>query len=233
MIQIENKDCLEFLKTVKDNSVDLILTDPPYDISKDSGFSQGKLEQFRRYKTDFGDWDHCTVDIAEVIKECFRVLKKSGTLICFYDVWKITTLKDLMESSGFSQLRLIEYLKTNPVPVNSKVNYLTNCREIALVGVKGSKPVFNSEYDNGVYEYPICADKGRFHPTQKPLELFKELVRKHSVKGSLVLDCFSGSGTTAVACKILERDFIGCEISPEFYEKSLERLKSLDFCLEF
>ena len=125
------------------------------------------------------------------------------------------------------------YSKTNPVPVNSKVNYLTNCREIALVGVKGSKPVFNSEYDNGVYEYPICADKGRFHPTQKPLELFKELVRKHSVKGSLVLDCFSGSGTTAVACKILERDFIGCEISPEFYEKSLERLKSLDFCLEF
>lgn len=220
-----NKDCLEFLKEIKDCTVDLILTDPPYDISKDSGFSSGKLKKFTTYKTDFGDWDHCVVDMPKVISELFRVLKKSGTLICFYDLWKVSELKFLMETSGFSQIRFIEYLKTNPVPVNSSVNYLTNCREIALTGVKGTKPTFNSKYDNGVYEFPICQDKGRFHPTQKPLKLFEALIQKHSNENDLVLDCFSGSGTTALACLNLNRRFIGTEINPEYFEKSLERIK--------
>lgn len=103
-------------------------------------------------------------------------------------------------------------VKTNPVPLNSKTNYLTNSREIALVGVKGGSPTFNSEYDNGIYKYPICHDKGRFHPTQKPLALISDLIEKHSVKDDLVLDCFSGSGTTAVAAAKTGRRFVGCEM---------------------
>ncbi len=74
--------------------------------------------------------------------------------------------------------------------MNSKTNYLTNAREIAVVGVKGGKPTFHSEYDNGVYSYPICHDKGRFHPTQKPIALLEELIEKHSNEGDLVLDCW-------------------------------------------
>lgn len=147
-----------------------------------------------------------------MIKECYRVLKRGGTLICFYDLWKITTLKEYMELAKFKQLRFIEWIKTNPVPLNSKTNYLTNSREIALVGVKGGSPTFNSEYDNGIYKYPICHDKGRFHPTQKPLALISDLIEKHSVKDDLVLDCFSGSGTTAVAAAKTGRRFVGCEM---------------------
>ena len=120
---------------------------------------------------------------------------------------------------------MAEWLKTNPVPINSKINYLTNSREIALVGVKGSKPTFNSSYDNGLYEYPICRDKGRFHPTQKPIKLIEELILKHSNEGDLVLDCFSGSGTTAVACMNTGRTFLGCELDKEYYNKSLKRIE--------
>ena len=162
-----------------------------------------------------------------VIKECYRVLKKGGTMICFYDLWKVTTLKEYFEKAGFKQIRFIEWLKTNPVPLNSKTNYLTNSREIAISGVKGGKPTFNSEYDNGLYQYPICHDKGRFHPTQKPLALIEELILKHSNKGDVVLDCFSGSGTTAVGAFNQERDFVGCELSKEYYDKSIDRLVQL------
>ena len=67
-----------------------------------------------------------------------------------------------------------KWIKTNPQPLNSKTNYLTNCREIALLGVKGGKPTFNSKYDNGIYKYPIQGGKIKFHPTQKNLKLFSK-----------------------------------------------------------
>lgn len=229
MIKLLNQDCFDFFRTVSDNSVDLILIDAPYEISRDTNFASGETtgkdtDRFR-ISMNFGDWDYNFKGLPEVIKECYRVLKKSGTLICFYDLWKVSYLRQYFESAKFKQIRYIEWIKTNPVPLNSKLNYLTNAREIAVVGIKGSKPVFHSEYDNGIYSYPICHDKGRFHPTQKPLALIEELIKKHTNDGDLVCDCFSGSGTTAVASYKTNRNFIGCEISKEYYDKSILRLK--------
>ena len=102
--------------------------------------------------------------------------------------------------TGFKQIRFIEWVKTNPMPLNQKINYLTNCREIALLGVKGGKPTFNSKYDKGIYEFPIQAGKSRTHPTQKSLSLFEALIQKHTNEGDLVVDPFLGGGTTAFAC---------------------------------
>ena len=113
------------------------------------------------------------------------------------------------------------------MPINSKINYLTNAREVAVVGVKKNRPVFHSEYDNGVYKYPICHDKNRFHPTQKPLELIEALIYKHSNENDIVLDCFAGSATTAVAAYNLNRKFIGCELDETYYNKSIDRLNSI------
>lgn len=227
-IKLENVSCFDFLPSIKDNSVDLVLIDPPYEVSRETNFQSGEAtgkdtDRFR-VSMDFGDWDNNFTGLDKVIEECYRVLKPNGTIICFYDLWKITTLKEYLEKAKFKQVRFIEWIKTNPVPLNSKTNYLINSREIALTAVKKAKPTFNSEYDNGVYSYPICHDKGRFHSTQKPLALIEELILKHSNEGDLVLDCFSGSGTTALAARRLNRGFIGCEISREYYEKSIERL---------
>ena len=158
------------------------------------------------------------------VKHFYRVLKPGGTCIVFFDLWKITPLKQQLESAKFKQIRFIEWLKTNPQPINSKVNYLTNCREIALLGIKKSKPTFNSSYDKGVYEYPIQGGKDRFHPTQKNTKMFEDLILKHSNEGDVVLDCFLGSGTTAVAAKNTKRDFIGCELDKEYFDKLMLRL---------
>ena len=101
---------------------------------------------------------------------------------------------------------------------------MTNCREVALLGVKGGKPTFNSKYDNGIYSYPLQGGKSRFHPTQKSLGLFEELIRKHSNDNDVVMDTFLGSGTTAIACRNTGRRFRGCEISEEYFGKIKETI---------
>jgi len=181
-------------------------------------------------KTDYGEWDsEFTMEKMKLfINHYYRALRKGGTAIIFFDIWKITPLKELMEEAGFKQIRFIEWIKTNPQPLNSGRNYLTNCREIALLGVKYGSPTFNSKYDNAIYEFPIQGGgkKERFHPTQKSLPLFEALIEKHSNEGDLVLDSFSGSGTTAIASMKTKRNFVGCELDKDFYDKSIERLKA-------
>lgn len=228
IVELYNESCFDYLKRIPSNTVSLVLTDPPYEISRETNFGAGlpsgrDTDRFR-VSMSFGDWDEQFEGLGEVIKECYRILKKNGTMICFYDLWKITMLKGYLDEAGFKQIRFVEWLKTNPVPLNSKLNYLTNAREIAVVGVKQGKPTFHSEYDNGVYRCAICQDKGRFHPTQKPLSLIEELILKHSNEGDIVVDCFSGSGTTAVAAYRQGRDFRGCEVFSEYYTKSIKRL---------
>ena len=222
-------DCLELIKQVPSNSVDLILIDPPYEISRPTNFQSGEetgrdTDRFR-ISMDFGEWDKNFTGLEVVIKEGYRVLRQGGTMICFYDLWKIETLKNLYDSNKFKQVRFIEWIKTNPVPINSKINYLTNAREVAVSAIKGSKPTFNSSYDNGLYSYPICAGKERtIHPTQKPLSLITDLVLKHSNEGDTVLDCFMGSGTTGVACKNTNREFIGMELDEKYFEIACDRI---------
>lgn len=235
-IKLENTNCFDFLPKIETNSVDLVCIDPPYEVSRETNFQSGEetgkdTDRFR-VSMDFGDWDNIFFGLDTVIKECYRILKPNGTLICFYDLWKISILKKYFENAGFKQIRFIEWLKTNPVPINSKINYLTNAREIAISGVKKNKPTFNSEYDNGIYKHPICHDKGRFHPTQKPLALIEELITKHSNEGDVVLDCFAGSGTCALAAYNQNRNFIGCEINKEYYEKAIQRLSENNVILK-
>ena len=265
---IHNMDGLKYLETIDDDSINLILTDPPYIISRATGMNthynnvkenkakgvefvkteqewteykkehklknDKKKENYMKYgtiygtkycvKTDYGNWDsEFTLDILDrYIKEYYKKLKKGGTLIMFFDLWKISDLKRIMEKYKFKQIRFIEWIKTNPQPLNSKVNYLTNCREIALLGIKRSKPTFNSSYDKGIYEYPLQGGINRFHPTQKSLKLFEDLIKKHSNENDNVMDTFLGSGTTAIACKNTKRNFYGCEISKEYYDKILQ-----------
>uniref|UniRef100_A0A6C0C5F2 C2H2-type domain-containing protein n=1 Tax=viral metagenome TaxID=1070528 RepID=A0A6C0C5F2_9ZZZZ len=198
---IQNKEGMVFLSTIPDKSVNLILTDPPYITSTETGMGnlhkqiqenekngvecmktedewntvkdkyigkkmpENKMkENFIKYgniygkkysvQTEYGDWDkNFTMEMLDkFIGEYYKKLVPGGTVIIFFDIWKITPLKGLLEKHKFKQIRFIEWIKTNPQPLNQKVNYLTNCREIALLGVKGGKPTFNSKYDNAIYE---------------------------------------------------------------------------------
>ena len=227
-----NQDALDYLKGVDSGSVDLILTDPPYAISRSTGFASGEVkgkdtDRFR-VSYDFGEWDVVDLDyFRKVFSETFRSLRKGGTLIVFYDLWKMQELKELLEEVGFKMFRMIEWVKTNPVPINSKSLYLSNAKEYAIVCVKGGKPTFNSEYHRGVFEYPIYQGKDRWHTTQKSLPLFEELIKLHTNEGDLVLDMFSGSATTQVAARNMKRRFAGCEKDHNFFIKAKERISNV------
>jgi len=217
-------DCLQELPKIESNSIDLIITDPPYLISRESNFKQisdsTSKEMSTKYNIsiDFGDWDKVELDFNYLFKEWFRILKKGGTLIVFYDVWKSNEIKESANIVGFKQPRVCAWTKTNPVPINSKTNYLSNATEYFFTFVKGGKPTFNSAYDNGFYKFPICHGKERLqHPTQKPLSLISQLIEKHSNSGDLVLDNFAGTGTVGEACVKLGRDYILIEKEETYF----------------
>lgn len=262
---IKNINGLELLESLDNNSVNLVLTDPPYIISRESGMNthynkvkeneeknikfiktekewlkykkKNKLiddsnkENYMKYgtiygkkycvKTNYGNWDHDFTmdDLEKFISLFYKKLKKGGTCIIWFDLWKITPLYQLLIKYKFKQIRFIEWLKTNPQPLNSNNNYLTNCREIALLAVKGGKPTFNSKYDKALYEYPLQGGKNRFHPTQKNLALFEELIKKHSNENDIIVDPFLGSGTTAIAAIRNNRIIYGSELNKEYFDK--------------
>lgn len=233
---IINDDCFNYLSKIESNSIDLILVDPPYLISKESGFknySDNATDEIRKkfgnISIDFGDWDKQELDWDLLFNEYYRILKKGGTLIFFFDIWKSSMIKEVAEKNKFKQLRICQWQKSNPVPINSKLNYLSNAIEYFFSFVKGGKPTFNSEYDNGIYKYPICHGNERYdHPTQKPLELMKDLIRKHSNEGDLVLDTFAGTGTTGHAALLLNRKFILIEQNVEYYQIIQNRLNKVN-----
>ncbi|MDD9798017.1 MAG: DNA methyltransferase, partial [Alphaproteobacteria bacterium] len=178
---IERQDFAVFMNGLDKGSVDLILTDPPYTISRKTGFSKVKngVQRFA-VSMEFGKWDTKQIDLSKMATAMYRVLRTGGTAIIWYDIWKLSHLAESMAEAGFKMLRVLIWQKTNPVPLNMKTTYLSNSREIAIVGVKSGKPTFHGNYDNGIYEYPIprhnCV---KLHPTQKPLDLFCELIEKH------------------------------------------------------
>lgn len=221
-------DCYELIKTIQDNSIDLVLTDPPYCISKDSNFKKNSLnKKFNNISIDFGDWDKTKPNLELLFKEFHRCLKSGGQVIIFYDIWKSSELKEISEKFGFKQPRVCQWVKTNPVPINSKKNYLSNSVEYFFTFVKGSKPTFNSQYDRGIYNYPICHGLERLkHPTQKPIKLISDLIKKHSEPGDLILDPFGGVGTTAAACIELNRNYVIFENNIEYFHIMESRLKN-------
>ena len=162
-----------FLDTLDAGSVDLALTDPPYTISRKTGFKSVKAG-VKRFAVDmeFGQWDTEQINLNDLACGLFRVLRKGGTAIVWYDVWKQSHLAEAMTAAGFKMLRVLVWQKTNPVPLNMRATYLSNSREIAVMGVKGGKPTFHGSYDTGVYadidgdvyEHPIPRHNGaRLH----------------------------------------------------------------------
>ena len=115
-ITLVNESCFSFLKELESNSIDLALIDPPYEVSRETNFKSGEAkgkdtDRFR-VSMDFGDWDSDFTGLDEVIKELYRVLRKGGTLICFYDIWKISILRRYFDDAKFRQIRFIEWVKT-------------------------------------------------------------------------------------------------------------------------
>lgn len=221
--KITQGDCLEVMAQIPDGTVDLLLTDPPYNVSMKSNF-----HTMGRKGVDFGEWDH-GFDQADWLRLACTKVRKGGSAIVWNDYKNIGIMKDVLEAEGFTVKELIIWRKTNPMPRNRDRLYVTSI-EVALWAVKGKGWTYNRQretYENAIFEYPVVNHTKRIHPTQKPEELFTDLIRIHSNEGDVVLDCFSGSGTTAYVCSKLNRDFIAIELDDAFVTQSKERLEAV------
>lgn len=205
--------------------VDCILTDPPYNISRNHqlGFSN-----MGRAGMDFGKWDY-GFDQSEWIKQCVPLLKNGGSIIIFNDWKNLSYLVEALESSGCVIKDLLRWEKSNPMPRNVNARYVVDF-ECAIWAVKGKKRwVFNKPenvpYLRAVFKSGIVLGSKRLHPTQKQLSVIEEILRIHTNENDLVFDPFSGSGTTALACINHSRKFIGSEIDKKYFEIACERLR--------
>lgn len=212
-------DCLELMQKIPDGGVDLVLTDPPYNIARDNNFTT-----MGRAGLDFGEWDK-NADIFSYISECFRVLNKNGSFIVFNSWRNLGSIAEYAEKLGFVAKDMLRLEKSNPMPRNRDRRYITDYECAIWFTMPKAKWCFNrldQSYQRPKFLCPV--DKG-LHPTQKSLKLMNELIKIHSNEGDLILDCFSGSGTTLLAAKNLNRQFIGIEKDENYYNICLERLK--------
>jgi len=232
---IKCMDCLEFLKTIPDNSVDLVVTDPPYNVSQ----KQNLKINGRTIIKNFGEWDF-GFNPEPVLAELRRVLKPNGQIYVFCGTQQIPIyMREFIDKWFFRNL--LVWYKTNPPPRLSKTNYIFATEYIVYAIKDKGKPslsTFNFSSQSTMHNTFISgALQGKerlkeengmaIHPTQKPLAILKKLIEVSSKKGSIILDPFMGIGSTAVACKELGRIYLGCELNPKYVEWANKRIKDV------
>jgi len=234
-------NCLEILSYIPDESIDLIITDPPYKISIEGNkiirtYVHDNWKRRSDIGLDFGEWDRQWKDdkeyfewVAAWFSECVRVMKKGGWIYIFFDKQK-TGYFDLFLAPyfGIKSRTIYVWVKTNPVPSFRKVNWNSGTEHI-WVGSKGGSKLKNfkeQKYMANYFLFPNASSyKETEHPTEKPVDLINHLIEVNSNINDIVLDPFLGSGSTAVACKMLNRRFIGIEINKEYCEMAQRRLE--------
>lgn len=208
--KILNMDCIDFLKQCPDKIFDLVLTDPPYGIGYDVMCEKNNGKLFGTAKTTRNiykktDWDNATPS-KEYFDELIRVSKNQ---IIFGGNYFANMLSN-------SRCWLVWDKHINGA--------WADCE---LAWTSFDKPIKKYDYLwNGMLQEDMKNKEKRFHPTQKPVGLFVKILQDYSKEGDLVLDCFSGSGTTAIACYNLKRRFICIEKDEDYYKKSLLRLET-------
>ena len=222
-IELYNADCYEKIKEIPDNSVDLVIIDPPYLIN--GGKSGGCFGREKRaYHSSIYDTGlDVGLDMA-ILPELMRVMHKTNIYI-WCNKNQLRQYINYFETNKCAT-ELLTWHKTNPVPTCSN-KYLSDT-EYLLYFREHGVPIFGS-YDTKRKWYVTptnTADKKLYHhPTIKPLNIIKNLITNSSLQGGVVLDCFMGSGTTGVAAKQLNRSFIGIEIDKEYYEIAKKRIE--------
>jgi len=221
-------DCLKILSKLPDESIDLILTDPPYNISKKDKITRngGKFRVAKDISLSFGEWDFGSVKPEDYIPEFVRVLKSSGVLVMFYDkLWLGIIGLWLQEEYGFRVRHIGSWVKSNPAPQARKVQWQSGVENF-LIATKnrGAGHHFNYRLGQSPDYFISSVNYKHYHPTQKPLDLIKWIVSYWSFEGDLVLDPFLGAGTTMLACLELGRSCIGIEREAKYIEITKRRL---------
>jgi len=225
-------DAIEIMSKFPKGSVDLVLTDPPYNISKKNNFNtlKGKSGNVKRQGVEFGEWDK-EFDLFTWINTIPSLLGKNGSFL-FFNTWRnIGEMAKYAEDKGLVSKDVFRWIKSNPMPRNRDRRYIVDYEYAVWMVKKGAKWVFNRQNDK--YERPefrgglVSGKEKTKHPTQKSIALMKHLVKIHSNENDVILEPFAGSGTTLVTCENLNRRWIGIELSEDYCEIITKRFDVL------
>src|SRR3990167_4367779 len=204
-------DCLEVLKTFPDKCVDLVLTDPPYGIgvAKQNFLGTKKRKSWIARPTDYGnsDWDN-----------------QKPTLEVFNEIIRVSNNQIIFGANYFTD-KLPQSDKWMVWDKKNDGTEFSHC-ELIWTSFGGKKLEIIRFLWRGMFQEDMKHKEYRYHPTQKPVQLFCAILEKHSQPNQIILDPFLGSGTTAIAAKSTHRNYIGIEISPEYCKIAQARIRA-------
>ena len=248
-------DCLIEMDKIQADSIDMIFADPPYNLSN-GGYT---VQSGKRVSVDKGNWDKShgvdnDMDFhIKWIEACKKILKPSGTLWISGTYHSIYQCGYALQKLGFHILNDISWFKPNAAP-NIGCRCFAASHETIIWAKKSKeeKHIFNyatmKNWDEAkdiikntgkqmrsVWSIPTTPQREKEfgkHPTQKPIELLKRIILSSTNENNLILDPFSGSGTTGIVCQMLNRNFIGIELEQEFIELAKKRTSIIENHIE-
>lgn len=226
-------DCLNLIKQLPDKSIDLILTDPPYNLGLFMHKRGTNIKGMRNNHFAYSGWDNLefsqwTLVMKEFLLQCARVLKSKGSLIMFMSIIKVETIINLALNAGLYYKTVGIWHKTNPMPRNMNLHFINSTEPWLYFINDGHTGTFNNE-GKPIHDYietsTISSSEHKLgnHPTQKPKALLTHFIKLLSNENDVILDPFMGS--TGVVCELLNRKFIGFELNEEYYNIARNRIK--------
>lgn len=213
-IRLIYDDCMEVMKSIPNESIDLIVTDPPYLINYKSHWCYSKVIT--------GDNDYDLIE--KSIHEMYRVLKNNAAAYVFCSPKKIDYFMRCCYNAGFTIKNSIVWVKNNWTSGDLKGAYGQQY-EIILLLNKGRR-CFNGKRLSDVWFFDRVAFQHQFHPNEKPVKLLEQCILKHSDEGNIILDPFMGSGSTGIACIRTGRRFLGIEKDMDYFLIAKQRIDS-------
>ena len=222
-------DCFKLLDDIPDKSVDLILTDPPYNIAK---YSTGNIDLPGRsaLNNDLADWDKTEIEPRELLANFKRIIKPKGNIFIFTTYNQIGKWHEVFDPE-FDTFQFMVWHKTNPAPKIYKNGFLNSCELIVCMWNKGHQWNFSNQKEmHNFIQTPICMQPERLsnpkHPAQKPVKLLEHIIKIASNEGDTILDPFMGVGSTGIAAYNLKRNFIGIELEKEYFDATNKRFQT-------
>ena len=232
---IYNGDCTVEMQKIANDSVDLILTDPPYNLGNFMINRSTNLAKMRENFFANAGWDNLEFDewverMDSFFEDAARIIKTGGSMIIFMSIIKVETIIKLAEKHGFYYKTTGIWHKLNPMPRNMNLHFVNSTEAWIYFTYKKKTGTFNNENKmiHDFIETSVVSNgekKAGKHPTQKPIALLEHFVKLLSNEGDLVVDPFMGSGSTGVVCKKLGRNFVGVEFDKEYYGIAQRRIE--------
>ena len=213
-------DCLEIMGGIKDKSVDLIVTDPPYLMDYQSN-RRKKEDRFDKIKNDKGNY----MLIQDYLEECHRIMKDNTAIYCFCSWHNIDFFKNEFEKH-VKLKNILVWNKNNHGTGDLKGSYAPK-HEFILFGHKG-RTLLREKRIADVIDCPKISSNKLTHPTEKPQDLLEIFIKQSSDVGSIIFDGFMGTGSCGIAAEKLNRNFIGIELDEKYFNIAKDRIEGVD-----